>query len=40
MLLCTLITAASPALGASREDHNNCNSDDPNRNIVGCSKIL
>jgi len=31
---------AVPAFAASRKDHNNCNGDDPDRMIAGCTRII
>ena len=40
MAICAVMLAAAPAFGASHEDHNNCNSRDTDRNILGCTKVL
>jgi tetratricopeptide (TPR) repeat protein len=39
MVMCVMM-AAAPASGASRSDHDNCNADDPDRNIAGCTRVL
>jgi tetratricopeptide (TPR) repeat protein len=39
MAICAVMLAA-PAFGASHQDHNNCNSRDVDRNIVGCTRVL
>lgn len=36
--LCLLV--AVPAFGASRKDHDNCNGQDPDRMIAGCTRII
>ncbi|HEY2136081.1 MAG TPA: tetratricopeptide repeat protein [Xanthobacteraceae bacterium] len=36
---CVLVAAAMPALAASQKDHDDCNSDDPDRNIAGCTRV-
>jgi tetratricopeptide (TPR) repeat protein len=38
MVMCVLMVAAS-ALGASHKDHDDCNADDPDRNIAGCTRV-
>ena len=40
LIMCVLVATAAPASGASRTDHDNCNASDPERNIVGCTRIL
>jgi tetratricopeptide (TPR) repeat protein len=37
-VLCVLVVAA-PAFGASRKDHDDCNANDADRNIAGCTRI-
>ena len=39
MVMCVLMVAA-PALGASHKEHDDCNADDPDRNIAGCTRIV
>src|SRR5215469_8212463 len=34
-----LIAMAAPAYGATSRDHADCNADDPDRNIRGCTRI-
>jgi tetratricopeptide (TPR) repeat protein len=40
LIACALVALAAPALGATQKDHNDCNSDDLDRNIGGCTRIL
>jgi tetratricopeptide (TPR) repeat protein len=39
-LACALVTLAVPAFGATRQNHDDCNADDPDRNIAGCTRII
>jgi len=40
LLVCVLAAIAGPAWSASREAHEDCDADDPDRNIVGCTRII
>lgn len=35
-----LMLLAVPAFGASQKAHDDCNADDPDRNIAGCTRII
>jgi tetratricopeptide (TPR) repeat protein len=35
-----LLLLAVPAFGASRQAHDDCNANDPDRNIAGCTRII
>src|SRR6266849_6281489 len=39
-MTCVLMSVAGPALGASRQAHGDCDADDPDRNIAGCTRII
>jgi tetratricopeptide (TPR) repeat protein len=39
-MTCVLMSVAGPALGASRQAHEDCDADDPDRNIAGCTRII
>jgi tetratricopeptide (TPR) repeat protein len=39
-MTCVLMLAAAPALGADRQAHDDCDADDPDRNIAGCTLII
>jgi tetratricopeptide (TPR) repeat protein len=40
LVTCMLMAVAAPALGASHKDHDDCNADDPDRNIAGCTIVV
>ncbi len=40
ILACTLLAVALPALAAPRQAHEDCDADDPDRNIAGCTRII
>jgi tetratricopeptide (TPR) repeat protein len=40
LLVCVLAAIAGPAWSASRDAHEDCDADDPDRNIVGCTRII
>jgi tetratricopeptide (TPR) repeat protein len=40
LIACALMLLAAPAMAASQKAHNDCNSDDPDRNIAGCTRIV
>src|SRR5450759_1845931 len=39
MVTCMLMAVAAPAFAASHKDHDDCNADDPDRNIAGCTIV-
>lgn len=39
MAVCLLLSVA-PALGASQKDHDDCNANDADRNIAGCTRLI
>ena len=40
LLVYVLAAIAGPAWSASRDAHEDCDADDPDRNIVGCTRII
>lgn len=40
LVVCVLVAISGPALGASRGAHEDCDADDPDRNIAGCTRII
>src|SRR5262245_33795759 len=40
MIVGALLLLAAPALGASRQAHDDCNAADPDRNIAACTRVL
>ena len=40
LVACVLVAICGPALGASRGAHEDCDADDPDRNIAGCTRII
>jgi len=40
LVACVLVAISGPALGASRGAHEDCDADDPDRNIAGCTRII
>jgi tetratricopeptide (TPR) repeat protein len=39
-MTCALMLAAAPAMGAGLKAHEDCDADDPDRNIAGCTRII
>jgi tetratricopeptide (TPR) repeat protein len=40
LIACALVLLATPALAASQKAHDDCNAEDPDRNIAGCTRII
>jgi tetratricopeptide (TPR) repeat protein len=40
LVMCVLVAATAPALAASRSAHEDCDADNPDRNIAGCTRII
>jgi tetratricopeptide (TPR) repeat protein len=40
LIVCVLVAVAGPALGASRNAYEDCDADDADRNIAGCTRIV
>ena len=39
-ITCVLVAVAGPAFAAGRDAHEDCDTDDPDRNIAGCTRII
>jgi Tetratricopeptide repeat len=39
-MTCVFMVVAAPAMGASQKAHEDCDADDPDRNIAGCTRIV
>jgi tetratricopeptide (TPR) repeat protein len=40
VIACAVLLLATQALAASRKAHDDCNAEDPDRNIAGCTRII